>query len=115
MYAASLDRLPLLLGAAPTVSFTVMIVGNLVVTSRRGVPRGRWIRHPDEEALLLERFVRGETERVRADVVQPAYDRHAVRLHLEAGVMIKAVPTQLSRLLGNLLDNAQRHARSASA
>ncbi|MGH3389394.1 MAG: sensor histidine kinase, partial [Actinomadura sp.] len=52
-------------------------------------------------------------ERVRADVVQRAYDRHAVRLHLEAGVTIKAVPTQLSRLLGNLLDNAQRHARSA--
>lgn len=62
MYAASLDRLLLLLGAVPMVSFTVMIVGNLVVTSRRGVPRGRWIRHPDEEALLLERFVRGEID-----------------------------------------------------
>lgn len=62
MYATSSDRLLLLLGAVPTVSFTLMILGNLVVTSRRGVPCGRWIRHPDDEALLLERFVRGEID-----------------------------------------------------
>ncbi|GAA4597657.1 HAMP domain-containing sensor histidine kinase [Planotetraspora phitsanulokensis] len=36
--------------------------------------------------------------------------RVAVDLRLERGVMVDGVPAQLSRLVANLLDNAQRHA-----
>ena len=38
-------------------------------------------------------------------------ESHDVRLSLEPGVTVKAVPCQIDRLLANLLDNARRHAR----
>ncbi|MFI7610425.1 sensor histidine kinase [Nonomuraea terrae] len=38
-------------------------------------------------------------------------DRIAVRLRLEPGVIVQAVPIRIGRLLTNLLDNAQRHGR----
>ncbi|GAA1024350.1 hypothetical protein Aple_099860 [Acrocarpospora pleiomorpha] len=37
-------------------------------------------------------------------------DPHPTRLDLTPGVLTKAVPTQIYRVLSNLLDNAQRHA-----
>jgi signal transduction histidine kinase len=46
---------------------------------------------------------------VRSEVARRA-DRVAVRLRLEPGVTVNAVPTQMVRVLTNLLDNAQRHA-----
>ena len=51
-------------------------------------------------------------ELVRAEVSRRR-DRVAVELHLEPGVTVNAVPTQLGRVLTNLLDNAQRHAERA--
>lgn len=48
-------------------------------------------------------------ELVRAEVTRRA-DRVTVGLRLEPGVTVNAVPTQISRVLTNLLDNAQRHA-----
>lgn len=38
-------------------------------------------------------------------------DRLPVRLRLTPGVMVRAVDTQIARVLTNLLDNAQRHAK----
>jgi signal transduction histidine kinase len=38
-------------------------------------------------------------------------DRLPVRLRLAPGVVVKAVDTQIARVLTNLLDNAQRHAK----
>jgi uncharacterized membrane protein len=62
MHVAGLDGLLVLFGLVPTALFAVVIFGEKVITSRRGVPRGHGIRHPGEEALLLERFVRGEID-----------------------------------------------------
>ncbi|WP_162641507.1 HAMP domain-containing sensor histidine kinase [Streptosporangium sp. 'caverna'] len=45
---------------------------------------------------------------VRAEISQRAAQR-PVQLHLAPGSTVDAVPTQISRLLTNLLDNAQRH------
>ncbi|MBC6462246.1 sensor histidine kinase, partial [Actinomadura sp. HBU206391] len=42
-------------------------------------------------------------------------DRLPPRLCLERGATVDVVRTQISRLLGNLLDNAQRHAKSTVA
>ena len=42
-----------------------------------------------------------------------AGDRHPTRLELMPGVLVVAVPTQICRVLRNLLDNAQRHAAHA--
>jgi signal transduction histidine kinase len=49
-------------------------------------------------------------ELVRAEVAQRK-DRHPVRLHLASGTTVDGVPTHIGRLLTNLLDNAQRHAK----
>ncbi|GGO08529.1 hypothetical protein GCM10010116_17280 [Microbispora rosea subsp. aerata] len=51
------------------------------------------------------------TELVRDEVTRRA-DRIPVRLRLEDGVRMHAAPRHLARLLTNLLDNAQRHARN---
>ncbi|MFC4588517.1 sensor histidine kinase [Sphaerisporangium corydalis] len=52
-----------------------------------------------------------------ADTVNLAVSRRAdrlpVRLRLTPGVVVKAVDTQVTRVLTNLLDNAQRHAKRA--
>jgi signal transduction histidine kinase len=40
-------------------------------------------------------------------------DPHTVQLRLDPQIMLDAVPTQISRVLANLLDNAQRHAEHA--
>jgi signal transduction histidine kinase len=45
---------------------------------------------------------------VQAEVSRRA-DRLPVRLHLTHGTTVTAVPSQIGRLLANLLDNAQRH------
>ncbi|GAA0986687.1 hypothetical protein GCM10009555_064640 [Acrocarpospora macrocephala] len=47
---------------------------------------------------------------IETEVSRRGRDRHPVRLRLEPGVLIDAVPQQLGRVLTNLLDNAQRHA-----
>lgn len=49
-------------------------------------------------------------ELVRDEIARRA-DRLAVRLRLEAGVTITAAPIRISRVLTNLLNNAQRHAQ----
>ncbi len=51
------------------------------------------------------------SELVRDEVARRT-DRIPVRLRLEDGVRMHAAPRHLARLLTNLLDNAQRHARS---
>ncbi|MEU4227790.1 ATP-binding protein [Nonomuraea sp. NPDC026600] len=58
---------------------------------------------PAVEPLDLARLAEAETS-CRAG------DRHPTRLELMPGVLVEAVPTQLCRVLRNLLDNAQRHA-----
>ncbi|MFI7455745.1 sensor histidine kinase [Nonomuraea sp. NPDC049714] len=50
------------------------------------------------------------TDLVRDEVARRT-DRIAVRLRLEPGVTVQAVPVRLGRVLTNLLDNAQRHGR----
>jgi signal transduction histidine kinase len=73
------------------------------------------------DLLLLTRVAAGATPAERekidmADMVRAEVSRrasgHEVRLRLERGVVVQAVPSQLDRLLANLLDNAHRHARS---
>ncbi|GGK81354.1 hypothetical protein Sme01_63330 [Sphaerisporangium melleum] len=49
-------------------------------------------------------------ELVRGEIAH-RHDRIAVRLRLETRVVVRAVPIRIGRLLTNLLDNAQRHAR----
>ncbi|WP_432934579.1 sensor histidine kinase [Microbispora sp. CA-135349] len=51
------------------------------------------------------------TELVRAEISSRA-TRKPVLLRLVPGVAVHAVEHEIHRLLGNLLDNAQRHARS---
>ncbi|WP_218825271.1 sensor histidine kinase [Streptosporangium subroseum] len=59
---------------------------------------------PNEpQRIDLAELVHDEIAR-RADCV-------AVQLRLETGVTIAAIPIRISRVLTNLLDNAQRHAR----
>jgi signal transduction histidine kinase len=48
-------------------------------------------------------------ELVEAEISRRA-DRHPIRLTSESTIVVHAIPTQLSRVLTNLLDNAQRHA-----
>ncbi|GGO14037.1 hypothetical protein GCM10011574_34040 [Microbispora bryophytorum] len=45
---------------------------------------------------------------VKAEIARRA-DRHPVRLRITHGATVTAVPSQISRLLANLLNNAQRH------
>ncbi|MBT2230436.1 sensor histidine kinase KdpD [Nonomuraea sp. NEAU-A123] len=45
------------------------------------------------------------------DEISRRVDRLAVRLWLQRGVTVRAVPIRIARLLTNLLDNAQRHAQ----
>ncbi|MFC4536237.1 sensor histidine kinase [Sphaerisporangium dianthi] len=52
------------------------------------------------------------SETVRMEVSRRA-DRLPVRLRLARGTVVKGVDTQITRILTNLLDNAQRHARNA--
>ncbi|MFC7384214.1 sensor histidine kinase [Sphaerisporangium rhizosphaerae] len=47
---------------------------------------------------------------VRMEMAQRT-DRVPVRLQLARGAIVEVVPSQIGRLLANLLDNAQRHAR----
>lgn len=55
-----LGGLLLPLGLVPAVCSAVVIA--IAATSRGTAPRRHWIRHPDEETLLLERFSRGEID-----------------------------------------------------
>ena len=58
-------------------------------------------------AIESRRVDLGELARIE---VSRRADRLPVELRLEPGVIVDAVPTQLGRVLTNLLDNAQRHA-----
>lgn len=49
-------------------------------------------------------------ELVRTDLPRRVGDSHPVRTQLESNVRVDAVRIQISRVLANLLDNAQRHA-----
>ncbi|WP_440084935.1 sensor histidine kinase [Streptosporangium sp. LJ11] len=55
----------------------------------------------EQQRLDLAALVRTEVSR--------RSDQRPVQLHLAPGSIVSAVPTRLSRLLANLLDNAQRH------
>ncbi|MEV4455332.1 HAMP domain-containing sensor histidine kinase [Microbispora sp. NPDC049633] len=59
---------------------------------------------PDRKPVDVSALVRDEVAR--------RTDRIPVRLQLADGVRMHAAPRHLARLLTNLLDNAQRHARS---
>lgn len=70
--------------------------------------------------LLLLAKIGGGTPNAMEDVdladtarmeVSRRTDRLPVRLRLASGVVVKAVDTQIARVLTNLLDNAQRHAK----
>ena len=50
------------------------------------------------------------TQLVRVEISRRA-DRLAIQSRLTPGVSVNAIPTQIGRVLNNLLDNAQRHAR----
>ncbi|MFC0861966.1 sensor histidine kinase [Sphaerimonospora cavernae] len=73
------------------------------------------------DLLLLARVsTSGPAERRPVDLTELVQDevcqrggRIQPRLDLEEDVMVSAVPGYLGRLLGNLLDNAQRHATNA--
>ncbi|GAA4582927.1 hypothetical protein GCM10023194_18900 [Planotetraspora phitsanulokensis] len=63
------------------------------------------------EAVPATAFERVDlAEVVEAEVSRQFGDRCPARLDLEPGVVVDAVPTQIRRVLGNLLDNARRHA-----
>ncbi|WP_214416781.1 sensor histidine kinase [Sphaerisporangium fuscum] len=72
------------------------------------------------DLLLLARLDGGApTKLKKVDLAEAAraevsrrIDRLPVRLHLAPGVVVNAVETQITRVLTNLLDNAQRHAKS---
>ncbi|MEV8632073.1 ATP-binding protein [Streptosporangium sp. NPDC051023] len=49
-------------------------------------------------------------ELAEAEIRSRTGDRHEVRLDVRPGVMVDVVPSQICRILHNLLDNAQRHA-----
>ncbi|MEU4822200.1 HAMP domain-containing sensor histidine kinase [Actinomadura sp. NPDC023710] len=62
---------------------------------------------PPARPVALGGLVREELER------RAAGDRITVQASIEADPRVMGVPGRLSRVVGNLLDNAQRHARSA--
>ncbi|MBC9711382.1 HAMP domain-containing histidine kinase [Streptomyces sp. TRM66268-LWL] len=73
------------------------------------------------DLLLLARLDAGErpsdarvdlTALVREEVSQRTADRIPVRVHADESVEVSGSRGQLARVLGNLVDNAQRHARS---
>ncbi|WP_326629936.1 HAMP domain-containing histidine kinase [Nonomuraea fuscirosea] len=91
-------------------------LGGLLVRALRGIDR--------LDAILTDLRVLAEMEGgapVRPEQVDVAglvreeigrrTDRTAVRLRLEPGVHVEAVPIRIIRVLNNLLDNAQRHCR----
>ncbi|MFG1709963.1 ATP-binding protein [Nonomuraea sp. M3C6] len=49
-------------------------------------------------------------ELVEVETSRCVRDRYPIRLDLEPGVTVDAVPTRICRVLSNLLDNARRHA-----
>ncbi|MGW0732812.1 sensor histidine kinase [Streptomyces sp. NPDC002851] len=74
------------------------------------------------DLLLLARLDAGERPGdarvdlgalVREEVSQRTHDRFPVEVTAAEGVELSGSRSQLARVLGNLLDNAQRHARSA--
>ncbi|CNF52858.1 signal transduction histidine kinase [Mycobacterium tuberculosis] len=62
---------------------------------------------PPARPVALGRLVRDELDR------RAPGDRIAVQPSIEADPRVMGVPARLARVLGNLLDNAQRHADSA--
>ncbi|TDD20082.1 HAMP domain-containing histidine kinase [Actinomadura sp. KC06] len=62
---------------------------------------------PPERPVALGRLVRDELDR------RAAGDRIPVQASIEADPQVMGVPGRLSRVIGNLLDNAQRHADAA--
>jgi signal transduction histidine kinase len=76
------------------------IVGDLLLLAR---PDTGTLAEP--ELIDLAELVRGELSRRE--------DRHEVQLRLDPEVMARGVRTQLGRVLGNLLDNAQRYAKNS--
>ncbi|WP_182884808.1 sensor histidine kinase [Microbispora sp. H10885] len=63
-----------------------------------------------EAARLVEPVPVDLAEVVRAQVPRCA-GRHEVKVKAEPGLVVSSVPARLGRLLAELLDNAQRHAR----
>ncbi|MFT2017827.1 sensor histidine kinase [Streptomyces sp. 796.1] len=77
------------------------------------------LQHLAADLLLLARLDAGERPApvllplaplIRAELAQRTGDRIAVRVEELADVQISGSRSQLARVLGNLLDNAQRHA-----
>jgi signal transduction histidine kinase len=60
--------------------------------------------------IAAERVPVDLAELVQAEISRRT-DRHNVEVHAQTGIMVDAFATKLRRLLAELLDNAQRHAR----
>ncbi|UUN27569.1 HAMP domain-containing sensor histidine kinase [Streptomyces sp. FIT100] len=74
------------------------------------------------DLLLLARLEAGERLRVtpvdlsalvRTELSRRTGDRHPVHAHIEDGVEVLGSRGHLARVVGNLVDNAQRHTRTA--
>ncbi|MEV0381149.1 HAMP domain-containing sensor histidine kinase [Nonomuraea sp. NPDC050643] len=90
--------------------------GDLLTRAIRGVDRLHAIITDlrvlaEMEAGPPVRFQRVDLAELVGDEIARRRDRIAVRLLLEHGVVVRAVPIRIVRVLTNLLDNAQRHAR----
>jgi signal transduction histidine kinase len=73
------------------------LVTDLLLLARLGVSTRTTLEKVDLTALV-------QTE------VAHRIDGHEIQLHLDPAVTVDAVPPQITRILANLLDNAQRHA-----
>jgi signal transduction histidine kinase len=76
------------------------IIADLLLLAKLGANAPQE-QEPIDLAVLVEQEVSHRPQRV------------GVRLRLEAGATVDGVPSQLRRLIANLLDNAQRHADHA--
>ncbi len=92
------DLRSLLRDALLDVERLEVIIDDLLLLAKVGAAA------PDRETVDVTALVRDEVAR--------RTDRILVRLDLEDKVRMHAAPRHLARLLTNLLDNAQRHARS---
>ncbi|MFI6741806.1 sensor histidine kinase [Nonomuraea sp. NPDC050451] len=97
LHPGETDLETLLVGALGDVYRLQAIVADLLVLARpEAHAAGRW--EPTDLAELVQ------------DVLSRRVDRREVILRLDSGVIVNVARCDISRLFGNLLDNAQRHA-----
>lgn len=99
LHPGDTDLENLLDGALNDVARLQAITADLLLLARPEAHTGRW------ERMDLAELVEGALSR------RP--DRRAVTFRLDPGVIVNVVRCDISRLFGNLLDNAVRHATTA--